>query len=233
MLQSFEFTLSNSCALISRVSLHPLIFRQAPAIAALAGVAANRKVMSSFGAVEVLVGLIEDGKSVKVKLEAWEAILQLLQSSDACQRFLERKGLQIVLGLARDRNSRIRHKAVQVLSRCLAKDLLKITERISPVYVDGLCSFLLDTNAATSEAAGATLLALVRASIAEGLVWSVDLVGRLAQALCGVKAVLDNHPYAVRNKGHAHVLVRHSASVRARDMGRGGWGIRPPASPPA
>jgi hypothetical protein len=164
--------------------------------------------MSSFGAVEVLVGLIEEGKSVKVKLEAWEAILQLIQSSDACQRFLERKGLQIVLNLSNDRNSNIRHKAVQVLSRCLAKDLLKITERISPVYVDGLCRFLLDSNPGTSEMAGATLLSLVRASIAEGLVWGVELVGKLAEALSGVKAVLDNHPHVVRNKGHANVLVR-------------------------
>ena len=188
--------------------------------------AANRKVMASFGAVEVLMGLIEGGKSLKVKLEAWEAILQLLQSSDACQRFLDRRGLPMVLGFARDRDARVRHKAAQVLGRCLAKDLIRVADRVAPVYVDGLCRFLLDSHAPTSEAAGATLLALARASIAEGLVWDPALVARVAQTLASVRAVLDSQPYVVRNKGHAHALVpapprgvslprRHRVSRRA------------------
>jgi hypothetical protein len=182
-------------------------FSQAPAIAALAGVAANRKVMSSFGAVEVLIGLIEQGKSPKVKLEAWEAMLALLQSSDACQRFLDRDGMRIVLALPQDRNPRIRHKAAQVLSRCLAKDLLRIADRVAAPYVDGLCRFLLDSHAPTSEVAGAALLSLVRASVAEGLVWPRDLADRLAAGLCRVRAVIPAHPHPVRNKGHSLVLV--------------------------
>mmetsp|Transcript_46372 Transcript_46372/g.122890 ORF Transcript_46372/g.122890 Transcript_46372/m.122890 type:complete len:298 (-) Transcript_46372:314-1207(-) len=125
----------------------------APAITALAGVAANRKVMASFGAVEVLVNLVQNGKSINVKLEAWEAIHQLLQSSDACQRFLACKGLDLVLGLTEERDARIRCKASQVLARCLSKELIKMSERVSPLFIEGLCRFAADSDAGAAAAA--------------------------------------------------------------------------------
>ena len=65
----------------------------APAMAALAGVASNRTVMSSFGAVDIMLQLARDGRKVAARRGAWDTLHELVLSSDAAARFVEIGGV--------------------------------------------------------------------------------------------------------------------------------------------
>lgn len=189
----------------------------APAMAALAGVASNRKVLSSLGAVDVMLRLAQGGKTVKVRQDAWEAILQLIQSSQACQRFFELDGLKKAMECSNDSHAIIRRKAACVVARLLSKDSLKIHERVSFKNIAGICAFVKSPDQATSLAAGSALLKIVKSAMDVTLKPETECLDQIVEAVCKGKSVVNlvSPDRTIINKGHSNALL--ALSILAQD----------------
>lgn len=161
----------------------------APAMAALAGVATNRKVLSAFGAVDVMLKLASTGKTTKVRLDAWDAILQIVRSSQACARFNELNGLDMAMACATDPNSGIQRKAAQVTARLLSKERMKMSERVSFTNIAGLCAFVASPDATTSHAAGSALLRVIKASLEAVMKLEFECLMEVVKAVVNVRPI--------------------------------------------
>mmetsp|Transcript_16471 Transcript_16471/g.37944 ORF Transcript_16471/g.37944 Transcript_16471/m.37944 type:complete len:825 (-) Transcript_16471:44-2518(-) len=192
----------------------------APAMAALAGVASNRKVLASFGAVDVMLRLAESGKTVKVRLDAWDAVLQLIRSSQACQRLFELDGLDMAMRCSNDPHAAIRRKAAHVVARLLSKDRLKMSERTSLKNVSGLCAFVTSSDPATSLAAGAALLKVVKDSLYVMIKLDNECLAQIVHAVVtGKSVILMVQPdRTLINKGHSHALLALSMLTQDKEI---------------
>lgn len=192
----------------------------APAMAALAGVASNRKVLSSFGAVDVMLRLAEGGKTAKVRLDAWDAVLQLIRSSQACQRLFELDGLDMAMRCASDSHVVIRRKAACVVARLLSKDRLKITERASVKNITGLCAFVISSDSATSLAAGSALLKVVKSVLEVTLKLETECLDQIVNAVVNGRSVINlvSPDRTLINKGHSNALLALSVLTQDKEI---------------
>lgn len=152
-------------------------------VAALCCITADRESVFSSGGVKYMLDLLVNGKSVRAKCDALDAIGSLVKSREACRELLGLKGrdtktgseyvgLGVIFRLKASKFPQLQKAGMSVVSAVLTSDALKHAERLLPDYMEGLCGFGYASDELTGIMAGKTLVNVMSMVLDQGIRWT-------------------------------------------------------------
>jgi hypothetical protein len=152
-------------------------------VAALCCIASDRDSVFHSGGIKYMLDLLVNGKSVRAKCDALDAIGSLIKSRDACRELLgwkgrdtktggEYSGLGVIFRMKSSKYAQAQKAAISVVSALLTSDALKHAERLLPDYMEGLCGFGYASDEQTGIIAGKTLVNVMSMVLDQGIRWT-------------------------------------------------------------
>uniref|UniRef100_A0A7S4L3W0 Uncharacterized protein n=2 Tax=Guillardia theta TaxID=55529 RepID=A0A7S4L3W0_GUITH len=156
------------------------------ALAAFCCIKEDREFFLSAGGVQFTIDLLLKCKSSKGKSEACDALAQLLKNEGACKQFVKWKGtdsrtgeefssgLDLIFRMRGSKNAQLQRAGIEVCNVVLLSDALKHSERISPEFLRGLCSYCLAGDLKACTRAAQTLVSIFNRVLDTGIRWKVE-----------------------------------------------------------